>query len=271
MDAIGQALLGAGLLLTIALSFCAWIGLGHAWLSTGATWLPPDPRPRAARPRAAVWFAGFWVLASLADQLWSEWSPPTREFRPELLIRVVLLSSIVLLAQVGLLCGLGRLTWRDLGYDPSREWDSVRLAGATLLLVVAPTAGLLLISLQAGWRTPETQHALLQLLRAHPEPHWLALLALIAVGIAPCSEELMFRVTLQGWLTERLGGRWSLPIVAVLFALMHGWRDGLALLPLAGLLGYVYHRRHDFAAIVLTHALFNGVNLVLALLARPPS
>jgi hypothetical protein len=271
MEAIGQAWMGAGLLITIALSCSAWIGIGRAWITMGASWLPPDPRPRAVRPRAAVWFAGLWVLASLADQLWSEWSPSTREIRPEMLVQVALLSGIVLLAQVGLLCGLGRLTRRDLGYDRSRERDSVRLAGATLLLVVAPTAGLLVLSMVAGWRTPETQHTLLQLLRDHPEPQWLALLALIAVGIAPFSEELMFRVTLQGWLTERLGGRWSLPIVAVLFALMHGWRDGLALLPLAGLLGYVYHRRHDFAAIVLTHALFNGVNLLLALHARPPS
>jgi len=42
----------------------------------------------------------------------------------------------------------------------------------------------------------------------------------------------------------------------------------LPLVPLALILGYVYYRRHSYLSVVLLHALFNGANLWLALIAK---
>ena len=36
--------------------------------------------------------------------------------------------------------------------------------------------------------------------------------------------------------------------------------------PLALVLGYVFHRRHSFLAVVVLHAIFNAMNLIIALL-----
>jgi membrane protease YdiL (CAAX protease family) len=84
-------------------------------------------------------------------------------------------------------------------------------------------------------------------------------MALAVAVVAPLSEELLFRVVLQGWLTERISATVAVPVVAIVFAAVHGWRDGLALLPLALILGYVFARRRSYLAVVTTHALFNSV------------
>jgi membrane protease YdiL (CAAX protease family) len=135
----------------------------------------------------------------------------------------------------------------------------------TFFASVLPTYAVLLASLP--FRSRETQHQLLQLLGQSPDILTLVVLAITVVIFAPLSEELMFRVTLQGWLTDWLGSARAMPIVALLFAVVHGWRDGLALVPLALLFGYVYDRRQDYFAVVIAHGAFNGANLVLALLS----
>jgi membrane protease YdiL (CAAX protease family) len=97
-------------------------------------------------------------------------------------------------------------------------------------------------------------------------PDWgVLLLMLVTVAIvAPLSEELLFRAVLQGWVRERCGAAWAIPLVAVLFAAIHGWRDGLALLPLALILGVLYERRRSYLAVVVAHGLFNSVMFGLA-------
>jgi membrane protease YdiL (CAAX protease family) len=52
------------------------------------------------------------------------------------------------------------------------------------------------------------------------------------------------------------------------FAGVHGLHDALPLLPLALVLGALYHLRRSYVAIVTAHACFNAAFLVLALLQR---
>lgn len=135
-----------------------------------------------------------------------------------------------------------------------------------LLLAIGPVT--VSLAATAAWRSQETQHSFLQLLASQPPLEVLLLMLFTVCVIAPLSEELLFRVILQGWLRSRLA-RWpAILLTAALFALIHGWRDSLPLLPLALILGWLFDRHHSYLAVVATHSLFNGVMLTLALLTR---
>ena len=115
-------------------------------------------------------------------------------------------------------------------------------------------------------RMHEQQHSLLQLLGESNDVMTIVMIGVAAALSAPLAEEMLFRVVLQGWLTTVFPPRLAVAVVAVIFCLIHGWRDGLALLPLAVILGYVYHQRQSYLSVVVIHALFNATMLVLQLL-----
>lgn len=95
------------------------------------------------------------------------------------------------------------------------------------------------------------------------------LLMIIFAGIvvAPVVEELQFRIVLLGGLIQAGFQRTAVIVSAVSFALLHGFPDGLALLPLAFALGYAYLRRQSYLTVILIHFLFNAINLGIAMLA----
>lgn len=105
---------------------------------------------------------------------------------------------------------------------------------------------------------------LLQMLGENPAVEVIVMIVLLAVVIAPILEELMFRVVLQGWLSQKISAYYSVPIVAVLFSIAHGLPDAIGLLPLALVLGVMYHRGDRYYSIVLTHAFFNSIMLFAA-------
>lgn len=136
------------------------------------------------------------------------------------------------------------------------------------LLSLLPMAAMMLITLPM--RTPDKQNPLLRLLIDNSSLTDITLICILAVIIAPACEELMFRVILQGWLTGIAGPAMAIPIVVVVFAAIHGLADGIALIPLAAVLGYVFHRRHSYLSVVVIHALFNGTMVVLQVLTHMP-
>ncbi|MDZ4683455.1 MAG: type II CAAX endopeptidase family protein [Planctomycetaceae bacterium] len=236
--------------------------------------LPSVAKPDRLRPPWAALGAIGWTSFVLLNHLWVA----AEKFVGKGTIERAELQSghvwLNLLMSVGVFTVLAvllfwerRFTPRDAGMVPSRY--TIPLGLGTFFAAVLPTfAALLALS---PFRSRETQHQLLQLLGRSPDVVTLAGLAVAVVVIAPLAEELLFRVTLQGWLTERLGSNLAVPLIALVFAGVHGWRDGLALIPLALLLGHVYDRRQDFFAVVIAHGAFNGANLVLALLSLPGS
>ena len=121
------------------------------------------------------------------------------------------------------------------------------------------------------FRDAENQHSLLKKLMESPDVTTASIIAVTAVIAAPLFEELLYRVILQGWLSTIFPASVSIPFVAVLFASAHGWRDGLALIPLALILGYVFHRQHSYLSVVVIHALFNATMLTLQLLTPTPT
>ena len=89
-----------------------------------------------------------------------------------------------------------------------------------------------------------------EVLRDDGSPETIAWITIAVVILAPVSEELIFRVILQGALRSKLSASVSIAISSVTFVLVHGFPDMLALLPLAVVFGYVYERTHSYLAVV---------------------
>jgi membrane protease YdiL (CAAX protease family) len=138
-------------------------------------------------------------------------------------------------------------------------------------LAIGPVFLILIVSQFLGLRTEETQHEFLQLLVHEGSAgawFWVAVTAVLA---APLAEELLYRTALQGWLEPRLTPIPAILVSSVVFALAHNFPDSIALIPLALVLGYVYYRRQSYWTVVVIHALFNGLNLLLTAMAEQPT
>jgi membrane protease YdiL (CAAX protease family) len=95
---------------------------------------------------------------------------------------------------------------------------------------------------------------------------WLAILALVI--IAPIAEEVFFRgVVFNAWLRE--GGRRAAYVgSSVLFGVIH--LNLVAFVPIVVLgliLAWVYERSRNLVAPIVVHAVFNGINVAVFLLA----
>lgn len=131
------------------------------------------------------------------------------------------------------------------------------------ILCVLPVA--LVILTTAPLRTKDAQHPMLKLLE-QGAPTTIMLVILTAVVLAPLVEELVFRKLLQGWLQSVIDHRVAIAIIAFGFCGIHRWPDMLALMPLALILGSLFYLTRSYAAVVVTHALFNLANVVLTVL-----
>lgn len=156
---------------------------------------------------------------------------------------------------------------RDFGFDLADWRQQVRLGletGAASLLPV-------FLMLQATYflRSEADQHVMLRALQDDPGLEVLGAVLLAAVISAPLLEELLFRVILLGWLKSRFDSRLAIGVSAIAFAGVHGPKDGIALLPLAVMLGWLYDRQMRFVPVFTAHAFFNLWNIVLALSGRP--
>ncbi len=159
--------------------------------------------------------------------------------------------------------------WSGIGIRIDRVLEQLRLGIYGFFAAVLPMTISMFATLP--FRSAENQHSLLKQLMESPDVATVSVIAVTAVVAAPLFEELMYRVILQGWLSTIFPASLAIPLVAVLFAAVHGWRDGLALMPLALILGYVFHRQHSYLSVVVIHALFNATMLTLQLLTPTPT
>ena len=234
--------------------------------SSGKIWLDKDESQRAAWNRFPEKTVLILVLLMIASQLFPMNRDTERtEMTPGALVAYLVFSG----GLIALLWGILATSERSiLEYGVRfREFASqVRDGCDGFFLAFLPT-GILMIA-TAAIRTTENQNPLLTLLSGADNIGTILGIFFSAVVFAPLYEELAFRVILQGWLTTFLKPIAAISIVAVVFAAVHGLTDGLALLPLAGLLGYVYYRRHSYVAVLVIHGLFNATMLALALLSK---
>ena len=154
----------------------------------------------------------------------------------------------------------------DYGIDGGGWLVEMRYGGLGFLISLPFVIGIMI--LMTHWRGPETQNPLLLVLHQTGSGRLLAEVVFAAVISAPLAEEMLFRVCLQGQLETRLPAGWAIAITAFVFAGIHGRYDALPLLPLALVLGVLYHFRRSYVAVVTGHALFNATFLILALAQR---
>ncbi len=157
-----------------------------------------------------------------------------------------------------------RLT--DFGIDLQGARQEARYGGLGFLASIPLVIAVLVI--MSPWRTQETEHPFLKLIQPASSDRAIIEVVLAAVVSAPLMEELVFRVVLQGMLARLIPPATAIIATAVAFVAVHPILDQPALLPLAIILGIVYHARRSYVAVVILHALFNATFLILSLLSR---
>jgi membrane protease YdiL (CAAX protease family) len=241
-------------------------------LLTGELFVPPQPRTRLQFDWVVLGTALCFIMLNVVPLLMqpffagaenaAEKHPlSSRMSEAEIVSRFFIVGIVISVMAVRRKNGLA-----DYGID-SRGWLSEMRCGGLGFLASLPFVIVIMV-LASRWRTPETQNPLLILLRETGSGRTLAEVVFAAVIAAPLSEELLFRVAFQGPLEARLPLGWAIAIPAVVFASVHGIYDALPLLPLALVLGALYHLRRSYVANVTAHACFNAANIVLALLQR---
>lgn len=185
----------------------------------------------------------------------------------------IIQSCLVLLALTGiLLLILTIVNWKSLpqlGFR--RDQLPTQLRDGTLGFLLALVPVTLLLVATYPFRSEETLHPLLQLLRSNPGLGVIGWIFLSAIVIAPLFEELIYRVLLQSWLEGFLSPLPAILVSALIFSVVHGFPDAIPLFPLAVLLGTLYYYRRSYFANVLMHALFNAINFALAIVGNQPA
>ncbi|MBC7965526.1 MAG: CPBP family intramembrane metalloprotease [Fuerstia sp.] len=154
--------------------------------------------------------------------------------------------------------------------EPFSFTRELRFAAEVFLAAYLPTTALrlliVLISIGIVGEPPDS-HPFLEMLKAGVSVPMIVMILVVAVFVAPIVEELQFRVVILGGIAQL--GKPVLALIAssILFAFAHGFPDSIALIPLALALGYAYLRRRSYVTVMLVHFLFNGFNMILALVA----
>lgn len=235
-------------------------------LATGKLTAPPRPRNRLTFELPVLFCALVLLIAPpIAMQLilagHSQSGSTERSVEATILAH---LFSIAALVPILVATGKNRLS--DFGIDGQGWRDEVRYAGLGYLASIPPVIVVMLLMIP--FRSPETRNPLLKLLEQTGSDWTIIEVTFLAVVSAPLFEELIFRVVFQGLLESLLRPLAAILTPAVLFSIVHGPFDALPLLPLAIVLGVVYHVRHSYVAVVTIHALFNATFLILDLWAR---
>jgi len=193
-----------------------------------------------------------------------------------------LISGLVSVGLLGLLVvGPGALRWRDLGFrrpgpGEGSLIEDVAWGAALAIPAILAAAFLAALLIAVLGTTPEPT------LPPTRDPFGATLNLLAAVAVAPFWEELFFRgFTTTAW-ARTAGPRAAIVRAGLFFALVHvitvlgsdfstGLRVALIVfairIPVGLLLGWVFLRRRTLAAPIALHAVYNGIPLVLFLLA----
>ena len=178
------------------------------------------------------------------------------------LINYVFLVPAVLL----LLPWLARRSLRDLGI---RSLDARSFGGALLGAIAMYAVTLAIANVQYGFTHEKPEQAATALFTSAHDPLLSFAFAALAVVIAPFVEELTFRGFLFNALLRYAPVWVAATISGAIFGISHG--SPSAFLPLAGsgiVLAYVYYLTGSLPASMLTHGLFNAINITLIAIGK---
>lgn len=258
---------------SICLITILFVGCGLAWKDLVHQWLNRQPlldrnsepraRYRSAPELTGIYIALLWLVFHLFPYFLPSDPSPKKPISVDAVANGAAINFALCLI-LPIILTSGNRTMAGIGMSLSNLGDQFRVGVRFFFAAVLPMTVSMIATLPI--RSLDRQHSLLKLLADSPTVTTIVVIAITAVLSAPLLEELLFRVILQGWLTTMVPSSVAISVVAVLFSLVHGWRDGLALLPLAFILGYVFDRRHSYWSVVMIHALFNATMLILQLL-----
>lgn len=227
----------------------------------------------------------FSFLTAGALLQWTNGGPLPKQLNATVLAVNCAAEVVALALGVAWLMLRSRATWADLGLTGSRLGYFIGLGLLAYFVSVTPVQSLL-EGLSKLFEQPY-EHDVITALKAPGGFSRWAWAALAVVIVGPLSEEMFFRVILQGWLetivwpgtrafltttsATAAGEEAESPAAPVVwqpivfssgaFALMH---SGLAQIPLfffALVLGYLYQRTHRLWPSLVTHMLLNGGSL----------
>lgn len=265
MDQIASALM----MLILLASMGVWWGIVQR-LHQGLPLLTRSVPATRPRPLIAIAVAMAWILIQCVSVLLPKpQSPPVDTLNEAsalaLLIYNLCVQVITTCILVVSLTRLGRQGVTRFGMDTRHAMESIRIGVLGYFAAVIPVLAVNLAIIPL--RTEDNQHVFLQILNAQQSIPLVALMSASAVIMAPIEEELLYRVIFQGTLQRHVSPLGSILISSVIFSSVHGFPDAFGLFPLALILGYLYWRTGSYLTIVTTHAMFNGVTLLLTLLS----
>ncbi len=216
----------------------------------------------------------------LAQTLYGAQLPGPSDPDASILMRDQVLLSLGLYGGQALIALI--LLWRVL--QAARPADDMRsspgrsaLIGVPTLVLVWPIMAVIgwfasMVFVWLGGQEPDlVSHDTLRMLMDCSKDGWFfAMTALVAIA-GPVMEEVFYRGLLQEGLRRIGAGRWlSIALASVVFAAMH-WENTaphavVALFVLSLGFGWCYERTGRLTASIVMHMLFNGGNLVLAML-----
>lgn len=150
--------------------------------------------------------------------------------------------------------------WSDLGLRAASGRDL--LLGAVLGLLSVPLAGVVnaLVSSLTGGSFANPQIDVLAP-TALSVPAMIGMLVL-AAGVAPVVEEIVFRGVLYGWLRRFLSPALGIVLSALVFGAVHGIPQLIPALAVQGaILALVYERTRSLWPSIVLHGVFNAIML----------
>lgn len=184
---------------------------------------------------------------------------------------IVLLSrgSLVALAMIAsalLACrASGYNPWTALGLNRARPLTVLALPPTVYLGILLPLYASALASylLCKAFGIPFEAQDLVRLFQRLDTPLQIAGFALMALVIAPFSEEIFFRGLLHGWFKSFMPRQLSMVLTSVLFGAVHWHAPAFLPLALLGLvLALLYETTRSLWSSIALHAIFNLVTLV---------
>lgn len=230
-----------------------------------------EPMPREPSPWSS-WAIGLaFPISVIVQGVVFYSSPGVAAISLEAVKRACLMNLLEAVVLMGLLALGTPIRAVDFGLNRGTTGRDVASGLIGFVAAWLPVVAVNLAIYHAGYRGKDEVHPFFKILEASPGAATIGWIVLGAVILAPLTEELLYRVIIQGWLETRLSPWLAILFVSVWFAAIHsqdGRPDAIPLFPLALTLGYVYYRRRSLLATFTMHAAFNAANLGLALMTH---
>ena len=212
------------------------------------------------------------LLAVLSNLLGMRGSTETQNPAAGFVVATCLYGSVLVL--VHFMVQRHQTSWRVVfGFNSPRPLSALLMAMgiALIILPVAWGLGILSTKLMGQFHVDAVPQQSVRMLQTGIPLGPEIFLALLAIAIAPVTEELLFRGILYPFIKQQGYPKLALWGTSVLFGLLH--LNLMTLLPLTFLglvLAWLYETTDNLTAPILAHSLFNLANFLRAAMENQP-